>query len=173
MKIDISTNEDILYVCSVQRMHTLLFELLKIGIKKKIPVLLMTFTKPANVIIDELSKANLSMDNVLIVDCSGNKEKQDHKNVILIEEEENLTKMSIAAFKFVDMPKKKKLFIIDAINVIAQYNSVKDVSKMLRNIIEKDDERKTKMLVFCTDAGNQKLISQIEPFFDKTLQDKR
>jgi len=173
MKINISTNEDILYVCSVQKMHTLLFELLKSGIKKKISVLLMTFTKPANVIINKLSKSNLSMDNVLIVDCSGNKEKKKHKNVILIEEEENLTKMSIAAFKFVDMPKKKKLLIIDAINVLAQYNRIEDVSKMLRNIIQKDDEEMTKMLVFCTDASNKKLISEIEPFFDKTLQDKR
>jgi len=172
MKIDISTDKDTLYLCDVEKMRTVLLEAVKNAIKKKIPILLMSFTRPAIILIKEFTNINLPLDNVLIVDCSGNKESHEHKYVIEIKEEEDLQKMSITAFEFVDMPAKKKLFIIDAVNVLAQYNKVEDVSKMLRNIIEKDDERKTKMLVFCTDLENKKLISQIEPFFDKKVEDK-
>jgi len=171
MKIDVSDKEDVLYICSVSHMHKTISEAIKDAVKKKIQVMYMSFTRPAGIILSNLAKENLPKDDIVIVDCSGNKEARKHDNVIVIEEEENLTKMSITAFRFIHQP-KEKLLIIDSLNVLIQYNRVEDVSKMIRNIIHKDDEKLTKMLVFYTDVSNKKAISHIEPFFDNVIEEK-
>lgn len=171
MEIDVSNKEDILWICSIRKMRVVVFEAIKEAVKNKIPILYMSFTKPASFILNKLAKEKIPLANILIIDCSGNKENKKQENVITIESGESLTNISIAAFRFIDKP-NKKLLIIDAINVLMQYNRIEYVSKMLRNIIQKDDERMTKMLVFYTDVSNKKPISQIEPFFDKVLEEK-
>lgn len=170
MEIDFSGTADILCVCTAEQMHASIAEALRYAAGKKMPVFYMTFTRPAGHILETLAKEKLPADRILIVDCSGNKEQKPYPQVIAVKGVEDLTGMSIAAFEFVSASHAEKLFIIDAINVLAQYSPVPHVSKMLRNIIHKDDEKQTKMLVFCTDARNEKLLSHIEHFFDQVVR---
>lgn len=170
MAIDILTKEDVLRICTAEQMRKDVLEALKAAEKKSTPVFYMSFTKPASYVLQQLEKDKVKSGHVLIIDCSGNKEGKEFVNVVKIEDAKALEEMSIAASAFVDSPEKHKLFIIDAINVLAQYNRIEDVSKMLRNIIQKDDEEQTKMLVFCTDAKSEKLIAQVEPFFDNVVR---
>lgn len=169
MDIDIRSKEDVLCVCTAEQMRKTALQALKDAAAAKMSAFYMSFTKPASFVLSEMAKMKIPKENTLIIDCSGNKEGKQYDTVITIDATEHLTKMSIAAFDFVDMP-GKKLFIIDAINVLANHNRVEDVSKMLQNIIQKDDEEQTKMLVFCTDAKSEKLIAQVEPFFDKVMR---
>ncbi len=122
-------------------------------------------------VTEQLEESGLKPENVTIIDASGAAEHED-KNVVVIEDQSDLTDMFSQIEKALEKNRGQKAFLVfDSVSTLLVYNDEKSVEKFFNQLVQKISSYKVKALFFATKSKEtESTIQTISNFCDDVVE---
>lgn len=128
----------------------------------------VTINKPYNILVEIMKKNKISHDNLLFIDCTGNK-SSDAENCVFLGSPDSLTNIGISlqsAYK----DKENTFLILDSLDALSLYHTPDTLIKFSRSIINKLRETNMKgVMIGLHEDTNKKLIDELSIVCDKVI----
>ncbi len=169
---NIDGQKSFLFISKAERLQDNINDTLRCLIGKGMIGAYICLNKSYKSVCSLLESKKISTKNLLFIDTlTGSKTELKAKDgVIIISNPSELTSIALAVTSYAKSNPKNKFILIDALSTLLIYNQPEVVAKFTRQITSLTSSDKIKVIMFTIESPDDRILSKVEPFFDKIIR---